>query len=182
MDAFGGAAGYSFFGVVDLDFSIFKASPREDIAGNGLKVFSYSPEITVYLLKQNETSIPLSFAVSANYERDSYSSAQLAKFNQTLVGDYFWYSGTIYENIKISPAAYIQPAAVVGYSAGTNKLRYTGGYTETRNNDALLYGVGVSVVGRNSPSGQVAFTPAFLFTKKVTIFSLDLDFIIETSH
>ncbi len=101
---------------------------------------------------------------------------------RTLVGDYFWYSGTIYENIKISPAAYIQPAAVVGYSAGTNKLRYTGGYTETRNNDALLYGVGVSVVGRNSPSGQVAFTPAFLFTKKVTIFSLDLDFIIETSH
>ena len=105
--------GFSYFGIIDAGLSMGAGKTNQSKNGlaPGQHYFKFAPEFAVYALKQ-DAQIPLSFALNATYESDSYYSDYLSRNDMALQGEIFSFGAAV--SRKFSLAEKIQLLAKVG--------------------------------------------------------------------
>lgn len=180
ISGFGGAASYSFVGIVDLGLFVGRFSLEEKLAGYDVSATAISPFINVHVIKQDE-DIPLSIAIGGSYEADSYSSEALDILNWELTGSYFSFGGSIYGNIPISETGKIQPSLGVSYVTGESEVKDNSGNSVTTDDNITNFDIALSIFFKTSSSTIFRITPVVGFNKDNTTFALGAGFIFSTN-
>ncbi len=95
--------GYSLWGIFDAGLSLGPGKTMQSKVGvpSGQRYLAFSPALAVYPLKQDE-HIPLSIALNASYESDSYFSDYLSQNNLGLEGNIYSLGATLYRKFGLS--------------------------------------------------------------------------------
>ena len=172
---FGGTAGYSTRGTVDIDMSYSHSSTGQQLNGYGLSVDSYTPSLTVHIKPDSSSGIPVFASISTAYEIDSYSSEAL--YGLTAMSSRgFTIGASISCNIG-SPMAYCQPS--IGFSHVFSTIIFDG---QSTNVQANLFLFGLSYVFKISPTTSVAIEPAVAVANNELTFSISAGFVFGIHH
>lgn len=168
-----GRAGFSASGLVDFDLGVGKLW----IDDADMSAIAIAPSMSVYILKQDSISIPISIAVGFGYERDSYSSDALRQAGLKLTGNYFSFGMSIFGNIPASPAMTVQPRGSVSYTTGTLKLSDDYGNSLDEDDHLTSFAIGLSMYFETSPQTVVGVHPSIGFSENYTTFRLSIGMI-----
>ena len=172
----GGSAGYSASGIFDFGLSISQISFEEKLIGEDVSATALSPFITLHVVKQNETT-PVSVALSASYENDSYSSNALDQYNLELSASGITIGALIYGDINTSPTMKVQPSIGLRYFSSESEIKDNSGNSITSKDDGTIVGIGVGLLFQTAPNTIFGISPSIGIHKSNTSFSLSAGLI-----
>jgi hypothetical protein len=173
----GGYVGYSISGIFDINVSFARFSLDQKLDGDDVSVFVFSPGVTLHIIKQDSIGTPISIALSADYERDSYSSTTLDKIRLTVTGEYFSLGVSTYGNVYLSPISYIQPFAGVTYVFGTLEEKDSYGISKSSGYNTRIFHLSVGFVFKTSPTTIFHIRPGIGIDENNTSFSITAGFV-----
>jgi hypothetical protein len=176
-----GSAGVSISGIFDLGLSVGRFSDEKKVGGYDISAIAIVPNITINIIKQNETT-PISISLSASYERDIYSSEALDQLQWSMNGDYFAFGGALFGNINVTPTMYIQPSGSIEYITGSTKITDDYGNSISVDNTATVFGFGVKLVFNTTETTIFGIGPGVSISKDNTTFSAHASVIFILSN
>jgi len=181
----GASAGYSIKGMFDFGLGFARASfdqELEDADENPaeLSATAISPYVTFHAIKQEPDKFPLSIALGAAYEHDSYSSDALDDFDLTMSANSWLFGGSVYSNIDITPHFQLQPRGGVTYISTKSKLEDDAGNSISDTETTTVFGLGLSLVFKTSERNKFAVSPGLSVTDDNTTFSIGAGFVFST--
>lgn len=176
----GGSVGYSVNGIFDFGIGVESFSFDQKLLGSDLSATVISPSITFYALKQND-EIPLSFAIGAGYDWQTYSNDVLDDFNIDMTGGFFSVGGSLFGYFKASESFRIQPSVGFTYVTGEVKLEDSNGNEETDKDDTTVFGLGIGLAFNTSPKNIFVISPRVGISEGTTSFGIGLSFIFGTN-
>jgi hypothetical protein len=128
--------GYSFLGFLDAGLALGPGKTNQDKVGlsAGQRYLSFSPSLALYALKQ-DAHMPLSLALSASYEADSYYSDYLSQNNMALGGSTYSLGASVYRNFPISKGVKLVANVGLKYRMERDVLESDDGIMATSYND-----------------------------------------------
>ena len=111
---FTGAFGFGLGGIFDLSMSAGRVTYDDAGEFSELAATSWSPQLAAHIIKQNSSKSPISVSVAVGYVRDSFSSPDLDAIDFTMWANTVTFGATVYRDVRLSGAAYLQPYAGIG--------------------------------------------------------------------
>ena len=176
----GGRVGYSVNGIFDFGIIVESFSFDQKLLGADLSATVISPSITFYAIKQND-EIPLSFAIGAGYDWQTYSNDVLDDFNIDMTGGFFSVGGSLFGYFNASESFRIQPSIGFTYVTGEVKLEDSNGNEETEKDDTTVFSLGLGLAFNTSPNNIFVISPRVGISEGTTSFAVGLSFIFGTN-
>ena len=173
---FTGTAGFGLGGVFDLSFGVGRADV-DDLPLADLEAKTFEPQLTVYVLKQNSSTSPLSLSFSAGYARDDYSSPDLDEVGFTMWSESFLIGATVYRDVPLGPKLYLQPFVGGGFANTTLKVRNADGLTGRNQDDVWSLSAGLPLVYGVSGRALLVLEPGLVTNKNATTFTAALSLV-----
>ena len=180
VTGFGGSVSYSVSGIFDFGVSIDHFSFKQQLLDEGSSATVISPSIAFYALKQNEDN-PFSFAIGAGYEWQNYSNDVHDEYNIDMTGSFFSIGASLFGYYTQSIYMRIQPSISFTYVTGEIKVKDNNGNEETEDDNATVFGFGLSLGFDISPKNIFAITPRVSYSEGTSSFGLGLAFIFSTN-
>lgn len=175
----GGSVGYSVSGIFDFGISVDRFSFDQKLFGEDLSATVISPSVTFYALKQNE-DLPISFAIGAGYDWQTYANDVLDDNNVDMTGGFFSVGGSLFGYFQASNSFRIQPSVGFSYVTGELKVEDNNGNEETEKDDTTVFGLGLGLAFNTSPSNVFVISPRVSISEGTTSFGVGLTFILGT--
>jgi len=172
----GGSIGFSASGMFDFGLSVGSVSFEEKLLGEEVSATALSPFITLHAVKQNETT-PISIALSASYESDSYSSTVLTQNNLELNASGYTIGMSIYGDVQTSPIMKVQPSLGISYFSLESELKDNFGNSITDKETGTVVGIGFALLFQTAPKTIFGISPALSIHKSDTSFNVKAGFV-----
>lgn len=156
---FSGALGIGLGGIFDLSFSAGHATYTDTGEFTELSAASFTSQITAHVLKQNSSKSPISVAVTVGHARDNFLSPDLDLIDFKMWESTLMFGGTVYRDVRLSGAAYLQPYAGISYSNTRLKLEDPSGYAVSSEDTLTSFAAGVPVVYGLAPKALLVVQP-----------------------
>lgn len=161
-----GVASVGLAGIFDLSFSAGHVTYSDAGEFTSLAATSLTPQLTAHVLKQNSSKSPVSVSVTVGYARDNFSSPDLDLIDFKMWANTLMIGGTVYRDVRLSGAAYLQPYAGIAYSSTRLKLSDPSGYAVSGEDSMASFAAGVPVVYGLSPKVLLVVQPGLTFDLK----------------
>jgi len=175
----GGSVGYSVSGIFDFEIGVARYSFDQKLFGEDLSAMVISPSVTYYALKQNE-DLPISFAIGAGYDWQTYSNKVLDDNNVDMTGGFFSVGGALFGYFQTSSSFRIQPSVGFSYFTGEQKVKDNNGNEETEKDDTTVFSLGLGLVFNTSLTNVFVISPRVGISEGTTSFGVALTFILGT--
>jgi len=174
----GGSVGYSVNGIFDFGIGVESFSFDQKLLGADLSATVISVSITFYAIKQNDES-PISFAIGAGYDWQTYSNDVLDGFNIDMSGGFFSVGGSLFGYFNGSESFRIQPSVGFTYVTGEVKLEDSNGNEETEKDDTTVFSLGIGIAFNTAPNNIFVISPRVGISEGTTTFGIGLSFIFS---
>lgn len=175
----GGSVGYSFSGLFDFEIGVGRYSFDQKLFGEDLSATVISPNVTFYALKQNE-DLPLSFAIGAGYDWQTYSNKVLDDNNIDMTGGFLSVGGVLFRYFQASNSFRIQPSVGFSYFTGEQKVKDNKGNETTEKDDTTVFSLALGLAFNTSPTNVFVISPRIGISEGTTSFGVALTFILGT--
>ncbi len=156
---FTGAFGFGLGGIFDLSMSAGRVTYDDAGEFSELAATSWSPQLAAHIIKQNSSKSPISVSVAVGYVRDNFSSPDLDAIDFTMWANTVTFGATVYRDVRLSGAAYLQPYAGIGYASTSLKIADPASYTVSADDSVVTLGLGAPVVYRLAPQALLVVQP-----------------------
>lgn len=167
LSGFSWGAGFSFSGVFDLGISVGRFGFDQQPPGRDLHATTISPYASYFAIKQDE-QMPVSFAVTVSYERQTYSDKTLRNYDMS--GNFFSIGASLYRMYEASKDVNIQPG--IGFTYITGALKVTDISQPVEN--TAVFTLGLQFIFHNSPTNILVITPLLGFGDDATTLGVTL--------
>jgi len=171
-------AGFAVNNIFDIGIGLENFSYTQKIFGAPMTALSFSPNVTCYVIKNNE-KLPLSFAVTAGYGWQTNSSDALDYYNLKMTSESFSIGGSLFGNLKVSESFRIKPSFGFGYIIGEAKLEDEDGNKITKKDDTTVLLLGLGLAFDVPPQNIFVISPAVSISNGTTSFGVGLSLIIR---
>jgi len=175
-------AGLSVSGIYDLQLSVGRLSLDKKLNGRDVSAWTISPRITFHVLKQDTREMPVSLAVTAAYESDSYSSETLDQRGWEWHSNSYSLGVFLYRDLPISSSATVQPRLMLGHVMGRSIVDQGYGWTRSVQKDVIEYGVEVSLFINTQQNADFFVRPGVIVDDENTTVSIRAGLIIPFRH
>lgn len=158
-----GAVGIGLGGLFDLSLAAGRATYDDPGEFSELATTTLAPQLTAHIIKQNSSKSPVSVSIGVGYARDDFSSPDLEIVDYKMWANTFLIGGTVYRDVRLSKAAYLQPSVGIVYSSTTLKIADPSRYTVSADDTLVSLGLGVPVVYALSPKAWLVVQPGLTF-------------------
>jgi hypothetical protein len=181
----GASAGYSMKGIFDFGFSFSNVSFDQKFYDSeeepqDVSATAISPYITVHAIKQDSQNFPLSVALSAAYEIDSYSSNALDDLGLDLSANAWIFGGSLYSDFKMTPSFILQPYGGISYITIKSKFEDDAGNSIEDDESTTAFRFGASFIFKRSEKTTFVLTPGVSVTKDNTTIGLTASLVLPT--
>lgn len=174
VTTFGADIGYSVSGQFDFGISIARGS----LGDLDMTATVINPYVVIHVLKQDTVNFPISVAIGAGYEHDSFSADWLKALDLDLTGDYFLFGGAVYMNIPSGPRMIVQPRASFTLITGETEVSDSFGNSESEDDNTTVFTLGITLVFKSSLSSIVTVGPSVTFGENNTSFGVRLGYVV----
>lgn len=163
VHGFSGALGVGLGGIFDLSIAAGHGTYDDPGEFSELSTTTLAPQLTAHVIKQNSSKSPVSVSISVGYARDNFGSPDLDIVDYKMWANTFLIGGTVYRDVRISDAAYLQPYVGIGYSGTTLKISDPSHYTISADDTLVSLGIGLPVVYGLGPKALLVVQPGLTF-------------------
>ncbi|HOW86240.1 MAG TPA: hypothetical protein P5119_09615 [Candidatus Aminicenantes bacterium] len=158
-----GTVGVGLGGIFDLSFAAGHVTYDDTGEFTELTAASLSPQLTAHVIKQNSSRSPVSVSITVGYARDSFASPDLDLIDYKMWANTLMIGGTVYRDVRLSGAAYLQPYAGLVYSSTSLKISDPSSYTLSADDSLVSLGLGLPVVYALGPKALLVIQPGLTF-------------------
>jgi len=176
----GGTVGYSVSGIFDFGIGVDRVSFDQKLLGEDLSATVISPSVTFYALKQNE-NLPISLALGAGYDWQTYSNYALDDNNEDMTGGFFSVGGALFGYFKAPNSIRIHPSVGFSYVTGNLKVSDDKGNEKTEKDDSTVFSLALGLAFNTSPNNVFVISPRVGISEGTTSFGVGLTFILGTN-
>lgn len=164
---FFGSFGFSPSGRFDFAFSVGSVNYEGSLFGSSLSAISLSPSVTIYPIKQSDDN-PVSLAIGASYEWQSYSHDMLTRANVDMNGRVLSLGAGLLAYFWISNSVRIIPSVSAAYLMGEISLTNEYGSQYSDSDNATAIGIEMSFVFGTSFQNNFAVSPMISISEGTT--------------